>query len=378
VEDEAMAGTADQEWKEREYQLQLRAQNSADEELRLKQRDLDVRVQEQARSRWTSPLMVAIMTAALAGIINLVLAALNNHYQNETKREKIEAARVAEMIKTGDIKTAIGNLKFLIETGLIRNPDLKKSIQAYLDTHPDSGPVLPASDRYAIEPTQALPVGSQALIQNALDDYAKDFDKLGFNKPDKRVPIRVENGYMVRSGYLSSYDQRNQEIVIDALIVSKAEVDAPRREYTHFILTINHPNLNFSKISNLYLLESDLADYFVGSYADRPELNRNIEFVRRTLMNKRDFRDAQPPRQAFEEAREVWGAAFWAIRQSLRRASSDAILADAWRKLPDRFDDKDTASMFIDALLRSATTIGTSGAVASIKDILRERHFPVP
>jgi hypothetical protein len=373
-----MAGTADQEWKEREYQLQLRAQNSADEELRLKQRDLDVRVQEQARSRWTSPLMVAIMTAALAGIINLVLAALNNHYQNETEREKIEAARVAEMIKTGDIKTAIGNLKFLIETGFIRNPDLKKSIQAYLDTHPDSGPVLPASDRYAIEPTQALPVGSQALIQNALDDYAKDFDKLGFNKPDKRVPIRVENGYMVRSGYLSSYDQRNQEIVIDALIVSKAEVDAPRREYTHFILTINHPNLNFSKISNLYLLESDLADYFVGSYADRPELNRNIEFVRRTLMNKRDFRDAQPPRQAFEEAREVWGAAFWAIRQSLRRASSDAILADAWRKLPDRFDDKDTASMFIDALLRSATTIGTSGAVASIKDILRERHFPVP
>jgi hypothetical protein len=289
VEDEAMAGTADQEWKEREYQLQLRAQNSADEELRLKQRDLDVRVQEQARSRWTSPLMVAIMTAALAGIINLVLAALNNHYQNETEREKIEAARVAEMIKTGDIKTAIGNLKFLIETGLIRNPDLKKSIQAYLDTHPDSGPVLPASDRYAIEPTQALPVGSQALIQNALDDYAKDFDKLGFNKPDKRVPIRVENGYMVRSGYLSSYDQRNQEIVIDALIVSKAEVDAPRREDTHFILTINHPNLNFSKISNLYLLESDLADYFVGSYADRPELNRNIEFVRRTLMNKRDF-----------------------------------------------------------------------------------------
>jgi hypothetical protein len=378
VEDEAMAGTADQEWKEREYQLQLRAQNSADEELRLKQRDLEVRVQEQARSRWTSPLMVAIMTAALAGIINLVLAALNNHYQNETEREKIEAARVAEMVKTGDIKTAIGNLKFLIETGLIRNPDLKKSIQAYLDTHPDSGPVLPASDRYAIEPTQALPVGSQALIQNALDDYAKDFDKLGFNKPDKRVPIRVENGYMVRSGYLSSYDQRNQEIVIDALIVSKAEVDAPRREYTHFILTINHPNLNFSKISNLYLLESDLADYFVGSYADRPELNRNIEFVRRTLMNKRDFRDAQPPRQAFEEAREVWGAAFWAIRQSLRRASSDAILADAWRKLPDRFDDKDTASMFIDALLRSATTIGTSGAVASIKDILRERHFPVP
>src|SRR3954465_13482497 len=103
-------------FREREIALKEAEQLNRAEELRLKEN-------ESERSKWSSPLVVAISAAALAGIVNASVAGLNGYFQREVEELKSESARILEMIKTGNTKSASGNLKFLMETGLIINSD---------------------------------------------------------------------------------------------------------------------------------------------------------------------------------------------------------------------------------------------------------------
>ena len=68
--------------------------------------------EEVTRSKWNSPLVVAIMAAALAGIANAGVTGINDFLQRRTESQKAEDGRVLEMIKTGNTKTASNNLQF--------------------------------------------------------------------------------------------------------------------------------------------------------------------------------------------------------------------------------------------------------------------------
>jgi hypothetical protein len=133
------------------------------EELAIKKREqdnkdgqLDLQRKAQTQSKWINPLVVAIIAAALAGVANVIVTAINGKLQrdNENARaegqrrieaQKAEAARILEMIKTGDRASAGTNLQFLIETGLVTDKDLAKRVEQYQQDHPQSGPVLPAA-----------------------------------------------------------------------------------------------------------------------------------------------------------------------------------------------------------------------------------------
>src|SRR5262249_53722210 len=58
---------------------------------------------------------------------------------------KAEAARILEMIKTGDPDKAADNLKFLIDAGLISDADRRRNIRNFLANRPaGKGPTLPS------------------------------------------------------------------------------------------------------------------------------------------------------------------------------------------------------------------------------------------
>ena len=63
----------------------------------------------------------------------LQLEASRARINEELERSKSEAARILEVVKTNDPDKAATNLKFLIDTGLIADADVKKHIQAYLE-----------------------------------------------------------------------------------------------------------------------------------------------------------------------------------------------------------------------------------------------------
>src|SRR5262245_1520933 len=125
-------------------------------EYELKEREIALKEREASRSRWSSPLVLAIFAAAAAGIGNAAAIWLTGVQQRQLEAEKseqvrsieeakAEAARILEVIKTGnDPDKAAANLKFLLDAGLISDTPRRLSIQVFLDTRQaGQGPALP-------------------------------------------------------------------------------------------------------------------------------------------------------------------------------------------------------------------------------------------
>jgi hypothetical protein len=125
-------------------------------EFELRKRELVLKEREASRSRWSSPLVLAVLAAAMAGLGNASAIWLNGMEQRKLETEKAEqarnieetkaeAARILEVIKTGnDPDKAAENLKFLVDAGLISDEYRRKSIQVFLDTRKaGQGPALP-------------------------------------------------------------------------------------------------------------------------------------------------------------------------------------------------------------------------------------------
>ena len=251
------------------------------------------------------------------------------------------------MIKMGDLN-AKKNLEFLVETGLVIDTDRVTKIKGYLVAHPDDGPVLPADgNRYIIDSDRPLSKSVRELLGPGLRDYTRHFDRLGFGKPETEIPISIRDTANMRSGWLSYYDQEAKVVVVNRSVVG--DTDFPRREYTHCILLKDRPNLDLNE-PRMYLLESDLADYFVASFANQPRIYHvSGPPNERTLDREMSFDASMNAMEAWKQGREVWGSAFWAIRESLKPQTdvADRILAIAWQRVGTADKRQDTISQFL-------------------------------
>ena len=101
-----------------------------------------MRKDEAQASRWSSPLALAIFTAAFAGLVNAGLNWENNNYQSKLGQSNNEAARILQMLNAPNSDQAAANLSFLAEVGLISDPGLVQQIQNYVKNRkPGSGAV---------------------------------------------------------------------------------------------------------------------------------------------------------------------------------------------------------------------------------------------
>lgn len=123
-------------------------------EIAIKRAELKLKSFELDRSRWTNPLVLAVLAAALAAGGNAVVALINgsaqrlvetthNEAQVDLERFKVggqqaveegkaEAARILEVIKTPDPDKAAENLDFLLKSGLIENDVRRQKLAEFL------------------------------------------------------------------------------------------------------------------------------------------------------------------------------------------------------------------------------------------------------
>ena len=176
--------------REREVEIKEREQRNREEELSLKSR-------EQQRSRWTNPLVLAVLAAAVAAAGNAFVVWLTAYEQRnadlakadlarEADGNKSEADRILEVIKiNSDPDKAATNLKFLVDAGLILNPKTKDPLVTYLQTRrPGEGVALPSPTTSAttfapLKPPvfqincRLPPSASLSDVVNALEDFVK-------------------------------------------------------------------------------------------------------------------------------------------------------------------------------------------------------------
>jgi len=140
-----------------------------DREIDIKNRELDLKVREERRSRWLNPLVIAIFSAAVVGLLNIAqnwltaseqlnLETQKTKWARESDDIKAESDRILEVIKTNnDPDKAAANLEFLVKAGLIANPSIRESIETYIQKRkPGQGVALPAAVGRAIS---TLPLG---------------------------------------------------------------------------------------------------------------------------------------------------------------------------------------------------------------------------
>jgi hypothetical protein len=164
--------------REREIAIKEREQESREAELHL-------RGQEQARSRWSSPLVLALLAAAIAAGGNAAVAWLNGRSQQQVDQNKSEADRILEVIKTNnDPDKAATNLQFLVEAGLISNPTIKDPLQKYLSSRTKGqGPALPG----APVPTHYVPTPDGGHIRCDYDPASGNYRCIKTDAaPDKK------------------------------------------------------------------------------------------------------------------------------------------------------------------------------------------------
>jgi hypothetical protein len=180
-------------------------------ELRLRQRELDIkaaeqvtsakdveaRIAEQRRARWQNPLFLAVLAAALAAAGNGVVALINGNAQRQSEADKSraelaveetksESARILEMLKTADPDKAASNLEFLLKSGLIQNEKRREDIAKFLaGRHPGQGPALPVN---IASPSPGMPSVAEASLA---EGCRVKKDKLASEMPElvKRAPI---------------------------------------------------------------------------------------------------------------------------------------------------------------------------------------------
>lgn len=124
----------------------------------LRRHEIGLKLDEANRSRWINPLVIAVFAAAAAALGNAGVTLIGGYQQRQLEethshatlqleQSKAELARILEVVKTSDPEQAAINLKFLTDTGLITDPNIRRQIEAYLDKRqPGAGGVsLPSS-----------------------------------------------------------------------------------------------------------------------------------------------------------------------------------------------------------------------------------------
>ncbi len=142
---------AEEAHRARELEFQQAAQVRADRELAFK-------IAEGQRSKWSSPLVLAIIGAALATLGNGAISWLSGQSRRQLQREnndaqvsleitKAESDRILEAIKTNNNPDAAAvNLQFLLDSGLIGNANTKQLLGDFLKNRiTGQGPSLPAA-----------------------------------------------------------------------------------------------------------------------------------------------------------------------------------------------------------------------------------------
>jgi hypothetical protein len=120
-------------------------QKKAEQEYQVRLKELGLKEAEVKRSRWSSPLVLSIIAATIAaagngyiswlnGANQLAIESTRNASQRAIEQEKAEAARILEATKSSSPNDAAAKIKFLIEVGLISDPNRQAALEAYLES----------------------------------------------------------------------------------------------------------------------------------------------------------------------------------------------------------------------------------------------------
>lgn len=289
---------------------------------------------------WSSPLVVAIFTAAAAGLVNIAVAAFNGWQERSLAEQRADAERILEAIKTGEPEKAARNLQFLVETGLISDPRRAEKMQTYLASRePAKVAALPAqAPQFTFERSSSLTPELEGRLTEKLLKFNEYLQSLGFSKVPERVNVVLEqmdnpNAY---------YELATETLHVDSRITD--EIGVFFQTYSDAILfKVRGETAQYDQSgdSECLMIGAALADYFTASYVNDPRIGVSLA----KLLERFSFSDRKGYLRNLKNSKtvgelpglrdphslgEVLGGAFWDMREKFGPKSVDSALAKAW------------------------------------------------
>ena len=229
------------------------------------------------------------------------------------------------------------------------------------------------------KPSNALTPQIQKELQNTLDLFRQYLKKIGFPISEGQVDIEVR-----ANEPFPHYEGSKRLIVVSAEFAEEPYVSL--REYMHHALTVSQNLESYQRWPPILMsIESGLADYFSGSYVDNPILGEKASKYYATLTNQafnkpyiRNIKNARKFTEkttASQDEGEIWGGAFWDIRELLGQTAADKLLFLTWQALQQNELADPTGNCFVSRLLTLVPNVVDKTSVASVRKIFRSRSL---
>jgi len=204
-------------------------------------------------------------------------------------------------------------------------------------------------EKLGFTPSSKVSASTKRQIETAFSKYQQYLNRLGYPGTGGRIEIDIRERMEV-IGAIAYYEPDKRRMVIDSQYATDETV--LYREYMHHVLYSAAPKTGSSdELWTYYSIESALAWYLPCSFVGNPKPSVGSW----DITKKRSFSEIRPDiGSAMIDGTEIWGSAFWEVRQLLGSEVTDRLLFDAWFKLRPTDVLKDRGASFVRLVLESA------------------------
>jgi hypothetical protein len=223
-------------------------------------------------------------------------------------------------------------------------------------------------------PSGALTPELQRNLETSLQNFKTYLVKLGFTVPPETVSVKISPGTLVDDQGTALWDPATHSILVASAFAG--DDTSILRQFAHNLLvspTIVNPSQDY------YAIESGLATYFPCSFTGQPMMGDKASVAGKAISPPQDLRR----RRKFAEIQlndwfsvqrdgsEVWGGAFWEMRQLLTAEAADRLIAATWQPFVPGKGKAYTS--FANALLANSRSVDGGSRTEEIKEILNRR-----
>jgi hypothetical protein len=177
-------------------------------------------------------------------------------------------------------------------------------------------------EKLGFTPTSKISPEAKGRIEATFAKFQNYIKGLGHQGTGE--PISIDVREKMDQAMISYYIPDKRMMVIDSKYISEEAI--VYREYMHLVL---YPNGIPKEDPLHYAIESGLAWYFPCSFIGDPKPARTVTSW--DLTKKRRFAEMRSEfGSALVDGTEIWGSAFWELRQILGQSAADKLLFDAW------------------------------------------------
>ena len=220
-------------------------------------------------------------------------------------------------------------------------------------------------EKLGFTPTSKISPEAKKQLETTFAEFQNYITGLGPQGAAGPVSVDVRDKMDV-PGMISYYDSDKRMMVIDSKYISDSTVIF--REYMHHVL---YPRKIPDNAPYYYAIESGLGWYLPCSFIGDPNPAKGVTAW--DLTKKRQFAEMRSDAgSALMVGTEIWGGAFWELRQRLGQSTTDKLLFAAWFAIGADDVKADRGASFVRKLLE----LGKPHE-ADIRAVFTQRGFPL-